>query len=236
MKVFHLLLVLHWCLLVPVGGLRAESQAGLQGTAQTTIIEIVNRYEHDHAKARSELRSLLDHLLGDSSAAMSASTAKAVEKIAVLAYRWGDPELSHKAWAAVTGHLQLSLPEEHPQLQRARIELAYVMSLVGQQSKALVLAEVAIRHLQSVLHTDHADLTRARFVLAEAYSNNEQFKEARDLLLRVIADRVDLLEPDDAKILMPQLALACVHAFLGDMDGMTPKNGPVVMRVRSVGG
>lgn len=193
----------------------------LPGELRTALDEVVAlRGAGDAEGARARLKAIVDGsryptLLGEDDPVVLAALAE-VHSIA-------ESLSAVDVQATVAGErvhrLEGRLPADHPDILRARLDLAVARRLLGDLQGALELEEHVHAIFVRELPPDDPDLLRAELNLAVTRQTSGDFEGARELLEHVHAVRERDLPPDDPGLLRAKLNLGMTRRTLGDLRG-----------------
>ena len=135
------------------------------------------------------------------------------------AYQAGDLGAAHAAWQAVHRHREASLPDDHPNLQLARGNLAATKKALGDLAGALALQEKVLAVLSATQPDDHPGLQTARGNLAATKRVQGDLAGALALQEKVLAVRLATLPDDHHDLQVARGNLANTKKELGDLPG-----------------
>ena len=134
------------------------------------------------------------------------------------AYQAGDLGAAHAAWQAVHRHREASLPDDHPNLQLARGNLAATKKALGDLAGALALQEKVLAVLSATQPDDHHDLQVARGNLANTKKELGDLPGALALEEKVLAVFSATLPDDQPDLQTARGNLAGTKKALGDLS------------------
>ncbi|MCA8943089.1 MAG: CHAT domain-containing protein [Planctomycetes bacterium] len=164
-------------------------------------------------------RALASARLDSASDAWLAVVAESLWRLGYAAHRCSDLHAAHDAWEAAVRHRAKTLPDEHPDLQRARLNVAVTKRALGDLAGALALFERVFVVFSKTLPDEHPDLQLARQNLALTKRELGDLASALALEEKVFAVRSRTL-PDEHPILQrARFNLAATKYELGDLAG-----------------
>ena len=159
-------------------------------------------------------------------AAPESEAGRAAEKAARDALRDGTRLVNQGQRAAAREVMSKALPQvvdaagaDHPDLLRARANLAASMSLMGDLAGARALRESVLAARERILPADHPDLLAARANLANSMEAMGDLAGARALRESVLAARERILPADHPDLLGARANLANSMEAMGDLAG-----------------
>ncbi len=173
----------------------------------------------DLARARSILSEALTVMLTTEGSPSSAAIAQTAWNIGILTYRLSDLQTTKAAWSFAADFRSRTLPEDHPELQKARGNLAAALSDLGDLPGARALEEQVLAVRSRTLPEDHPELQTARGNLALTMSDLGDLVGARALEEQVLAARSRTLPEDHTHLQAARLNLALTMFALGDLHG-----------------
>lgn len=120
--------------------------------------------------------------------------------LGALAYNAKLLEIARDCWAACLQYDEKKLPEEHPDLQDTRVNLALALSELGDLSGAGALEEKVLAARTRTLPDHHPDLQTIRASLAVTRFQLGNYAGARQLQEKVLAVRSQTLPDDDPRL------------------------------------
>ena len=99
-------------------------------------------------------------------------------------------QVAHDAWAAVYAHRASTLPDDHPDVQKVRLNLAMAKHGLGDSEGGLALEERVFEVRSRALPHDHPDLQIARVNLATTKYSLRDFRGA------LASDLMEAADPD----------------------------------------
>jgi len=169
------------------------------------------------ADARAKAATAIDLLLGRSVVARSDRWIALLSDLGIRAREAGDLPASELAWRAVLEARLLVLPDDHPEVQRARGNLAATLYASGDLDGAQVLFEKALEVFAQALPDDAPDLQLARQGLAATKLAHGDLRGARELFEKVLEVRSRALPADHPEVLRARQNLAATLCQLGDL-------------------
>ncbi len=131
--------------------------------------------------ARALVADALDVLRSARGAALSHGIAQTAWECGSGAYRLGAIDAASAAWHLTLAARERTLPEDHPDLLRARQNLAITMHAQGELTGARALFERLLAARERTLPEDHPDLLAARGNLAASMKAQGDLAGARAL-------------------------------------------------------
>ncbi len=148
-----------------------------------------------------------------------AATAGPLWRLGFLAHRTGDLRAAHSAWEAVLAHRGRTLPDDHAELQKARLNLASTKYALGDLAGARALQEQVLAVFARTLPDDDAELQKARLNLASTKHALGDLAGARALQEQVLAVFARTLPDDHPHLQAARQNLAATRRVLGDLQG-----------------
>ncbi len=173
----------------------------------------------DLDRARSILSGALTVMLATEGSTSSTAIEGACWNICNSADLVGDLPTAKVARVFVLDLGSRTLPEDHPDLQRARFNLAASMYGQGDLPSARPLFEQVLAAYSRTLPEDHSDLQRARLGLAASMSDQGDLPGARALEEQVLAVCSRTLPEDDPGLQAARTNLSATMRELGDLPG-----------------
>jgi len=217
------------CLLV--SGVVAQEPEAKPGTAAAIhrsvakLEELVAKAEAlgksgDPAAAREACKAaLVEAALDEATPEWLAAADRVLFRLGLSAYRAGDVRAAHDAWKAVHQHCEATLPDEHPDLQTARQNLAATKRLLGDLPGALALQEQVLAVRSRTLPAEHPDLQVARLNLANTKNSLGDLPGALALQELVLAVFSKTLPAEHPNLQLARGNLAITKQMLGDLPG-----------------
>jgi len=128
-------------------------------------------------------------------------------------------QLSEAAFRHTLSHRLRTLPEEHADLQRARLNLAVVLEALGDVRQARGLNERVLEIYSRTLPEEHSDLQRVRLNLAATMYSMGDLTSARSALERVHEIYERTLPDEHPDLQTARGSLAETMRALGDLPG-----------------
>jgi CHAT domain-containing protein/tetratricopeptide (TPR) repeat protein len=135
------------------------------------------------------------------------------------ARRAGDLVSARTAWQVLLAHRVATLPDQHPDLQAVRANLAVVVRELGDLRGARALQEQVLAVLAATLSEEHPDLQRARGNLAITIKALGDLQGARTLQEQVLAVFSRTLPAEHPDLQRARFGLALTIKALGDLQG-----------------
>ncbi len=173
----------------------------------------------DLDSARSTLSEALTAMLGTEGRPSSAAIEQTAWNIGYSTYGLSDQHATNTAWAFAHDFRSRTLPEDHPDLQAARLNLALTIRALGDLHGARALEEQALAVLSRTLPEDHPNLQRARGNLAMTMFDLGDLPGARSLFEQVLSVRSRTLPEDHPDLQAAREHLAATMWALGDLPG-----------------
>ncbi len=186
----------------PVAKAEQLAKAGDQVATRAACIEALAAAQLDHATPE-----------------WLAAAESTLWRLGHVAYGSGDLRVAHDAWQAVQLHRQAKLPDDHPDLQVARCNLANTKYALGDLPGALALQEKEFALSSKTLPDDHPDLQRARNNLALTKSALGDLRGALALQEKAFAVSSKTLPDDHSDLQRARCNLAGTRYALGDLPG-----------------
>ncbi len=193
---------------VPFGAERARLDAA--GAALTA---------GDYAAARSEATAAIELLLACAEEQRDADWLALLERAGKSALDAQDAPTAKRAFEAVHQVRVRDLPEDHQDLQRARLNLSASLNELGQIGDARQLQEAALAACTRTLPEDHPALQDAREALGVSLLQCGESARARDLFERAVAARERTMPEDHLDLQVARGFLASALDSLGDSRG-----------------
>ncbi len=175
--------------------------------------------EKDFERARAIVAEAIDVLRGARGREQSSRITELAWRSGFVADRLGAIDACWVAWNLTLAARERALPEDHPDLLAARLNLASMMRMRGDLVGARALAERVLAARERLLHGDHPDLVRARQNLASMMFEQGDLAGARSLFERVLRSRERTLLADHPDLLAARRNLAATLAEQGDLAG-----------------
>ncbi len=179
---------------------------------------LLQKGDRDGARAACQ-RALAEAKLEGASDAWLAAAADALWRLGFPAYQSGDLRTAHDAWEAAHRYRSRTLPEDHPNLQGVRRNLAITKAALGDLHGAHALQESVLAVRSKTLPDDHQDLQTARTSLARTKAALGQLSAANALFEKVLAVFSVTLPDDHPDLQDARENLAVTKAKLGDLQG-----------------
>lgn len=174
--------------------------------------------EGDPTAARGACKAALDAAaLDKATAGWLAAADGALWRLGLAAQAAGDLRTAHVAWQAAHRHREAVLPDDHPDLQRARENLAMTTNAIGDLRAALALQEKALAVYVASLPDDSPDVQRARGNLAATLISLGDLAGALALQEKVLAVFARTLPDHHPEMQRARGNLALTKYTLGDL-------------------
>ncbi|MEQ8766232.1 MAG: tetratricopeptide repeat protein, partial [Planctomycetota bacterium] len=202
-----------------------ETEATLAAAAQArqAVEEIQSLVEKgDHAAARSVLTDALSNMQQTLGAKLSAVVNAATWELGFSSYQLGgleDLEVARALSEQVLEVRSLTLPEDHPDLQTARQNLAVMKKALGDLAGARALEEHVLEVRSRILPGDHPDVQAAKWRLASTIAAQGDLEGARALQEQVLDVFSRTLPPNHRDLQVARQDLAVTIGALGDLSG-----------------
>ncbi len=168
-------------------------------------------------------RALVSQAVGVLRDARGAKASHAATQLAwqggFAAYRLGAIAACSEAWALALAARERTLPEDHPDLLRARQNRAATIWQQGDLAGARALEERVLATRERTLPEDHPDLLAARLNLAATMKEQGDLAGARTLFERVLEAYERALPADHPDLLAARQNLAATMGKQGDLGG-----------------
>jgi tetratricopeptide (TPR) repeat protein len=169
--------------------------------------------------AREALNGALRGLLEHEGHAEDSVMSSLLSDVGAQAYALSALKDAATAWNATRAYRERTLPEDHPDLQRARLNHAITIAELGDLAGARVLLERVVNVFEQTLHADHPDLQAARQNLAGTILELGDPVGARVLLERVLDVKERTLPPDHPDLQTARQNLGATLKELDDFAG-----------------
>ncbi|MFO1031186.1 MAG: CHAT domain-containing tetratricopeptide repeat protein [Planctomycetota bacterium] len=219
-------LIAAWLLVSGVSAQEPEAKPGTAEAIQRSVAkleELVAKAEAlttsgDQATAREACKAALAAAaLDEATPEWLAAADGVLWRLGFVAYRAGELRATHAAWKAVHEHRESTLPDEHPDLQAARGNLALTKKALGDLPAALALEEQVFAVFSRTLPDDHPDLQKARSNLANTKRDLGDLHGALALEEQVFAVWSRILPDDHPDLQAARQGLAITKRALGDL-------------------
>jgi CHAT domain-containing protein/tetratricopeptide (TPR) repeat protein len=194
---------------------RAEAERARQELAEIKKL----REAKDLTAARARAEALAEHLLGVEGGAQSEALT---QQAWLLSYECDALALlrpDEKMRRCVLSHRTRTLPDDHPDLQSARLNLAVTIFSLGDLVGARALDEKVLEVRSRTLPDDHPDLQSVRLNLAGALHALGGFAGARALFEKVVEVLARTLPDDHPDLQRARGNLAITIRDQGDLAG-----------------
>jgi len=173
--------------------------------------------DRDPGDFRESLNSILGSLDLVSGSVYSQSVADALWNLGIAAHGVGGVDLSLRAWKQVLGHRERCLSPDHPELLRAKGNVALSMETMGDLRGARALKESVLEAFERTLPPDHPDILQSRANLAVSLSRMGEVSDARAIQEQVLLSYERTLPPDHSLLLLARVSLASSLHRMGDL-------------------
>ncbi len=170
----------------------------------------------DHDGARKFVRDAVQHLLDIDGATTSHKLPDALWSLGLRAHGLGEFHTAQDAQAATLASRSRTLPDNHPDQQRARLNLASTIGTLGDLNSAKALQEKVLEVFSRTLPDDHPDLQMAWQNLAATLSALGDLNSAKTLQKKVLEARSRTLPDDHPDLQTARGNLAITIHTLGD--------------------
>ena len=177
------------------------------------------RKSGDYAGAREMALEVVTYLLARPLAEQDAAWIALLHLGGFAAYEAQDLRTANSAWKRVYEVFSATLPDDHPDLQVVRGNLAATLSTLGELAGARALEEQVLAVRSRTLPGDHPDLQAARANLAATLHALGELAGARALKEQVLAVFSRTLPGDHPDLQKAQGMLALTLSTLGDLAG-----------------
>jgi len=175
------------------------------------------REAKETAAARRRLEALIAELLAVPGREASSLLCARLESAAIEAARLALLSPEERARRAVEAWRSRFLPEEHPDLLRARGSLATTLRKLGDAGAAREIEEQVLEVRTRTLPADHPEIQRARQSLALTLKRLDEHGRARELEEQVLEVRERTLPSDDPEIQSVRQNLAITLKRTGEL-------------------
>ncbi|MEW6744051.1 MAG: CHAT domain-containing tetratricopeptide repeat protein [Planctomycetota bacterium] len=195
---------------------RAAAEAGRQELREVQRLMRASQRE----AAQQRLANAVDAQLAVPGADLSFAIVEVLWKMGVQAALELDQiAVAQRAWDAACAHRQRRLPEDHPDLQRMRLNLGATLMQLGDLEGARPLLEKSVEILSRTLPDDQPDLQRARVNLGATLGKLGNLEGAH-LLLEKGLEVYSRTSPEDSLELQSvRVDLGATLALSGDFHG-----------------
>jgi CHAT domain-containing protein/tetratricopeptide (TPR) repeat protein len=174
---------------------------------------------NDPAGARSRISAAIERALSDIGEMEDAEALELLEGMGSFAQECGELRSAERARRRVLELRTRTLPEDHPELQRARGNLAATIAALGNLQGARALQEKVLEVLSRSLPEDHLELQWARHSLADTMRALGDLQGARALQEKVLEVLSRSLPDDYPDLQRARMNLAGTLYTLGDLQG-----------------
>jgi CHAT domain-containing protein len=181
-------------------------------------LDQAERAASNFAFARERIRDAIARLL-EADARSRALSCDSLSRAAGAARARGDLEASARAYRARREFLEATLPEAHPELQRALANDALATSARGDLPGARALQERVRSIREQTLPEEHLEVQHARLYLAITMHAQGELSAARALLEKVLAVLEGTLPDDADEVQIARMSLANTRFRQGDLAG-----------------
>ncbi|GEM_PF-5499021 len=177
------------------------------------------RDAQDFAAARVAIRELIDRALVELAEREDAAAVGLVAELGRFAHHVGELKSAERARARVLEVQTRTLPAEHPDLQRAKGNLAVTIAQLGDLAGARAVEESVLEVWTRTLPADYPDLLNAKQNLAGTILVLGGLASASALFESALEVRTRMLPADHPALLMAKGNLAVTIKGLGDLAG-----------------
>ncbi len=170
---------------------------------------------------------------GIAGAETSQSIADALWELGFSAFEAGEIPACHEAWSGARRHRERIYPENHPELLRARANLAISMARMGNLAGARALREAVLAGAERIYPEDHPDLLRARADLAISMAHMGDLAGARALREAVLAGYERIYPKDHPDLLIARNNLTISRHEMDDPAGVRALLPPLCDGIRA---
>ena len=203
-----------------------DSRIAREGTLITShFLDKINRTQHDEdINTLSHPRQITYQLINQFSTLCSQSYSKALFDYPQVQQCLFDTlniaihsDLHSAAFrlAQAFSITERAIGASHPQIVRARVDLALAHFMVSQYKIAASLEQVTITHFLNTLGPAHLDTIRARDELALTYQFAGQYADAIAVHKAIIADLTNILDPQHPDTIRARENLASTYHRAG---------------------
>jgi len=171
----------------------------------------------DLAAARSKAGEAIERLLARPESERNTSWLELTTAAGRAAWEARDARAARAAFQGVVDVRSRTLPDDHLDLQRARLNLASALRALGDLATARALQERVVEAFTRELPDDHPDLQRARGSLAATVSMLGDLAAARALFEKVLEVRSRTLPEDHPDLQGARGNLALMLSALGEL-------------------
>ncbi len=175
--------------------------------------------EQNHADARTQIASAIEQALAGPGATEDAAAIALVEELGTFADDAGELSWAEKARRRVLEVRARSLPDDHPDLQAAQMNLAWTMFKLRDFSGARSLEEKVLEIRTRTLPDDHPDLQLVRTSLGSTLHMLGDLQGARVLHEKVLEVLSRTLPDAHSYLQVARSKLAQTLYALGDLQG-----------------
>ncbi len=148
-----------------------------------------------------------------------------------------DPHAARVAWGKVLEIRTRTLPEDSPDLQAARLNVARAIKMLGDPQGARALEEQVFEVFSRTLPRDHPELQAAKWNLAATIYSLDDLQGARALFEQVLEVTSRTLPGDHPDLPKARVSLAATIYSLGDLQGARSLQEQVLeVRLRTLPG
>ncbi len=173
-------------------------------------------------EARERIRRLADGLL-EIGATDGCGSSAALERLlwscGAKAYALGEVEVARNARAPSLRERERTLPNDHMELNRARLSFALMIKGLGDLPGALALEQQVLEIRTRTLPDDHPELSKTRLNLATTIASLGDLQGARALLEKVLEVHTRTLPDDHADLQKTRMNFSNTLYALGDLSG-----------------
>ncbi|MCE9592956.1 MAG: CHAT domain-containing protein [Planctomycetes bacterium] len=190
-------------------------------SAERTLIGEANAAlkTSDYATARAKASAVVDALLARGDTGRGKAWLGLLDEVGQLARNAQDTRAANRAWQSALDAREKALPDEHPDLQRSRGNLAVTIRELGDLQGARLLEEKVLEVLSRTLPDEHPDLQRARMNLAATKYSLGDVHGARAQFEKLVEVYSRTLPEGDTELQRARSNLAVTNKVLGDLHG-----------------
>ncbi|MFN0007656.1 MAG: tetratricopeptide repeat protein [Planctomycetota bacterium] len=203
----------------PPGSATAKEDPALEAARRLIADARAAKYRGDPAAARAKAREAIEGVLVEDGRGDSAARIAMLSELGDFAHDADEWKAAEKARRRVLEDRSRALPEDHPELQRARGRLAGTLYSLGDLPGARALFEKVLEVSTRTLPDDHHHLQLARMNLALTIRALGDLQGARALEERVLEVFSATLPEDHPHLQLARVNLALTIEGLGDYEG-----------------
>ncbi len=172
----------------------------------------------DHAGARARIAAAIEEALAVLAEREDEEALELLNRLATFAYESGELRAAEKAQRKLLEVRSRTLPEDHAEVQRARVSLSNTILALGDLRGARALDEQVLEVRSRTLPEDHIEMQVARGNLAITMKALDDLQGSRALLEQVLEVRSRTLPDGHPDLQMVRLNLAATLNLLGDLQ------------------